>query len=147
MFNNTSSIRKFQDLQLLKSQFSHIPSLQIEKTVPFYGPKMGQSPIQHCFLGMDGVTNGETFEGVRLVESHFQHIQNLKILIHWCLDQQRNRSNQVASHVLSAGLASCPLAHWRIAAHGQLRGRFWSTGIPGRDLMAQFSWTAGFTEL
>jgi hypothetical protein len=82
MFNNTSSIRKFQDLQLLKSQFSDIPSLQIEKTVPFFGPKMGQSPIQHCFLGMDGVTNGETFEGVRLVESHFQHIQNLKILIH-----------------------------------------------------------------
>ena len=47
MFNNTSSIRKFQHLQLLKSQFSDIPSLQIEKTVPFYGPKMGKSPIQH----------------------------------------------------------------------------------------------------
>ena len=40
------------------------------------------------FLGMDGVTNVETFEGVRLVESHFQHIQKLKIL----RSQQRKRS-------------------------------------------------------
>ena len=53
MFNNTSSIRKFQDLQPSAPQirkFSDIPSLQIEKTVPFYGPKMGQSPIQHGFF-------------------------------------------------------------------------------------------------
>lgn len=77
------------------------------------------------FLGMDGVTNVETFEGVRLVESHFQHIQNLKILRSRSATQP-TQPLQVASHVLSAGLASCPLAHWRIAAHGAL-------GIPGRD--------------